>query len=154
MKKITNILLGLCLLVQVSFAQKNPESTELWEPVPARVTPGEPGLPPSDAIILFMGEDLLSFESMDGTEAEWTVVSDYMTVKPEAKSIRTKQKFGDCQLHIEWLTPVVIQMEAREKEIVESILWNATKFRFWTPGKMKLTRTDRLHLFISSISLW
>jgi len=106
MKKITNIILMLCLLMQVLFAQKNPESTEIWEPKPAKVTPGEMGLPPSDAIILFSGEDLSNFESMDSTEADWTLLNDYMTVNPGAKSIRTKQKFGDCQLHIEWLTPV------------------------------------------------
>ncbi|MDX2413911.1 MAG: DUF1080 domain-containing protein [Bacteroidales bacterium] len=106
MKKITNILLMLFLLIQVSFAQKNPESTEVWEPVPAMVTPAISGLPPSDAIVLFNGEDLSNFLSTDSTEAAWKVTNDYMTVIPGTKSIRTKQKFGDCQLHVEWLTPV------------------------------------------------
>lgn len=104
-----------CILVQGSFAQKNPESTELWEPVPVKVTPGEMGMPPSDAFILFNGEDLSNFESIDGTKANWTVVNNYMTVNTEAKSIRSKQKFGDCQLHIEWRCPQSDTGEGQQK---------------------------------------
>ena len=43
--------------------QTLPEAPEVWEPVPAVVDPGaftQPGTPPSDAVILFYGADLLN----------------------------------------------------------------------------------------------
>ncbi len=72
---------------------------------PAIVTPGQNGAPPSDAVILFDKDTLIHFVSVETGEApEWTVSGDYFTVKPGAKDIMTRQKFGDCQLHIEWKT--------------------------------------------------
>ena len=97
MKAITNFILISFLLTQMTFAQKNPESTELWEPVPVKVTPGALDQPPSDAIILFNGKDLSNFTSVDGTKADWILSNDCMTVNTKGKSIETKQKFGDCK---------------------------------------------------------
>ena len=39
-------------------ASDDPAATEVWEPVPAVVTPGVGAQPPSDAIVLFDGTDL------------------------------------------------------------------------------------------------
>jgi hypothetical protein len=67
---------------------------------PALVTPGEtPSAPPSDAVILFDGKDLSAFE---GGEA-WLVENGAATVR--GASLKTKQKFGSCQLHVEFATP-------------------------------------------------
>ena len=80
-------------------------------PQPKIVTPGtfsspeQAGKPPSDAIILFDGTDLSKWESGDGTPAKWLVKDGYMQVAPSTGEIRTKEKFGDCQLHIEWAAP-------------------------------------------------
>src|SRR3569833_720258 len=30
-----------------------------------------------------------------------------MVIHPKSGSIQTKQKFGDCQLHVEWMVPVL-----------------------------------------------
>jgi hypothetical protein len=68
-------------------------------PEPAVVTPGENGAPPSDAIVLFAGKDLLAWE---GGEA-WPI-EDGVAIANKA-SIKTKQNFGDCQLHLEWSAP-------------------------------------------------
>lgn len=106
MKEIKYLFLVFFFMTGVSIAQKNPESTELWEPIPAKVTSGEIGLPPSDAIVLFNGGNLSNFESVDGSKANWTVLNDILIINPEAQSIKTKQKFGDCQLHIEWSVPI------------------------------------------------
>ncbi|MBX2962787.1 MAG: DUF1080 domain-containing protein [Cyclobacteriaceae bacterium] len=90
--------------------RKNPESTEIWEPQPRIVTPGkENSAAPSDAIILFNGQHLDNWVSLDGTPAKWTVGDGAMTVVRGAKDIRTKQDFGDFQLHVEWRTPPVTQ---------------------------------------------
>jgi hypothetical protein len=85
-------------------------------PQPKVVTPGtfsteaQPGQPPSDAIVLFNGRDLSNWqaEKKDGP-AKWLVKDGVMQVVPKAGSIRTKEEFGDCQLHIEWAEPKDVQ---------------------------------------------
>jgi hypothetical protein len=42
---------------------------------------------------------------VNGGPATWIVNGKKFTVNPGSKNIQTRQKFGDCQLHIEWLTP-------------------------------------------------
>lgn len=105
MIKKNSLVLTLSFSMLLLNAQNDPKTTELWEPVPPKVTPGENGTPPSDAIILFDGKDSLKFESVNGGEVKWKVENGYMTVVPKTGNIKTKQGFGDCQLHIEWRTP-------------------------------------------------
>jgi hypothetical protein len=92
-----------------------PEATEFWEPVPRKVTPGTANhLAPDDAIVLFDGSDLSHFESArDGSPAKWTLANGAMTVAPRTGDIRTKQSFGDMQLHIEWASPTEIKGEGQ-----------------------------------------
>lgn len=69
-------------------------------PEPAVVTPGEkPGDPPSDATILFDGTDLSAWEGAE----RWKIEDGAAIVG--GGPIKTKQSFGDCQLHIEWASP-------------------------------------------------
>ena len=78
-------------------------------PMPPVVDPGPAGPPapvPADAVVLFDGKDLSGWTTAKGTPATWTVRDGYMEVAKKAGSIRTKQGFGDCQLHVEWATPV------------------------------------------------
>lgn len=83
-----------------------PEATEVWEPVPKVVTPGIDNAPPSDAIVLFNGENLDNWVmSKDGSPCQWNLNEGVMTVKTGVGDIQTLQKFGDCQLHIEFKTP-------------------------------------------------
>jgi hypothetical protein len=80
-------------------------------PQPPVVTPGEAstqaqeGKPPSDAIVLFNGKDLSNWESVNGGPAEWKVEKGYFATVPRKGDIRTKQAFGDCQLHVEYAAP-------------------------------------------------
>ena len=71
--------------------------------------PGEPGLPPSDAIVLFNGKDLSQWETESGGPSGWLVDNGAMTVPPKntkgGGTITTKQEFGDCQLHLEFREP-------------------------------------------------
>jgi len=88
-------------------------------PQPRVIYPGtastqdKPGIPPSDAIILFDGASIAGWESMDGSPAKWKVENGYMEVVPGTGNIRTKQQFGDCQLHVEWAAPTVIKGEGQ-----------------------------------------
>lgn len=96
-------------------AQENPAAvTRLWEPVPAIVQPGtQPGDPPSDAMILFDGTSLDAWTGLNGNPVRWSVENDVLTVVPRTGDIMTRDSFGDCQLHIEWRTPRVIEGEGQ-----------------------------------------
>jgi len=74
---------------------------------PPVITPGEHyWLPPSDAIVLFDGQDTSEWVSeKDGGDVKWIVENGYMQVVQKAGGIRTKKSFGNCQLHIEWRVP-------------------------------------------------
>ncbi|MFM1803082.1 MAG: hypothetical protein RJA81_2434, partial [Planctomycetota bacterium] len=75
-------------------------------PKPEVVTASESyGKAPSDAIILFDGKSLDSFETLGHKTAEWTVKDGYMEVRPGTGAIQTKAGFGDVQLHLEWASP-------------------------------------------------
>jgi len=91
----------------------DPALTEVWEPEPAVVVPGEGAAPPSDAIVLFDGSDLSHWRQVDGEEAQWLVEDGAVTVMPGSGNIETRDGFGDVQLHIEWRTPAVVEGEGQ-----------------------------------------
>ena len=106
MKKTLSLFLLAALFLSVQ-AQK-PEDTEDWSRKPEIVTPGKGTLPPSDAIVLYANaEDASKWESDKGGPIEWEA-GENLTVAPRTSSIHTKQAFGDCQLHIEWRTPMEV----------------------------------------------
>jgi len=84
-----------------------PEETEVWEPVPAVVTPGATcTAPPSDAIVLFDGKNLDEWVSIrDKSQAQWILSGDAMTVNKSGGGIETKRSFKNYQLHLEWKIP-------------------------------------------------
>src|SRR5690606_789773 len=82
----------------------DPAKTEVWTPVPA-VGATPVGAAPSDAVVLFGGSSLGAWESEQGGEAPWKVADGAVTVVPGSKGIRTRQRFCDIQLHIEWRSP-------------------------------------------------
>jgi hypothetical protein len=91
---------------------------DLGRPLPAVVDPGPAGqsvAAPTDAVVLFDGKDLSSWEDVKGEPAKWKVEGGYMEVVAKTGSIRTKKGFGDCQLHIEWATPSAVAGEGQER---------------------------------------
>jgi Domain of Unknown Function (DUF1080) len=125
---IISILAANILSAQENLAK--PEQTEFYEPVPKIVAPApKMGDAPSDALILFDGKNFDNFiQDLDGSAVLWKMDSnrvlsrDYkadgpavkwtlngdgsMTVKGGVGGIKTKQLFGDCQLHVEWRSPM------------------------------------------------
>jgi Domain of Unknown Function (DUF1080) len=82
-------------------------------PQPKIVTPGEPstqekpGVPPSDAVVLFDGRDFSHWRKEDGSAPTWKVENGYVEVTKGAGDVFTKEEFGpDVQLHVEFATPV------------------------------------------------
>jgi hypothetical protein len=87
----------------------DPVATEVWHPVPRLVTYQGASTVPSDAIVLFGGNNLEQWVSdKDGSKAMWEVKDGIFTVKAGTGDIKTKQKFGSCQLHLEFRTPAVV----------------------------------------------
>src|ERR1035441_2565208 len=90
-------------------------------PQPKLVTPGsfssqeQPGKPPSDAIILFDGTDLSKWEADEGNgvPTKWIVKDGAMECVPKSGYIRTKDKLGDIQLHVEWTAPTKVEGESQ-----------------------------------------
>ncbi len=92
-------------------AQKpRPEDTEVWEPVPKVVTPGQSeGAAPSDAVVLFDGKSLDGWVSTkDKSPAKWTVADGIVTVNKPSGNIETKRSFRNYQLHLEYRIPADI----------------------------------------------
>ena len=104
MKIQSMITICAAIITQITaFSQKDPATTEIWKPEVKVVTPGKSTSDaPSDAIILFDGKSGNAWQQKNGTEFKWTVSDGAMTVKPGTGDIQSKQKFGDCQLHLEW----------------------------------------------------
>ena len=109
---LLSVMLGLGGLSAGSLvmAQTRPEDTEVWKPAPAVVTPAsEIGGAPSDAIVLFDGDDQDEWVStQDKSPAGWTVADGALTVNKTRGNIETKRSFRDYQLHLEWRIPADI----------------------------------------------
>jgi hypothetical protein len=87
---------------------------DIKRPPPAEVTPGaKPGDPPSDAVVLFDGKDLGKWQTpaKDGVAAapRWKVRDGYVEVAGGTGDLVSKEKFGSCQIHIEWAAPPVVE---------------------------------------------
>jgi hypothetical protein len=78
-------------------------------PAPPVVTPGNaPGefaAPPSDAVVLFDGRSLSAWTSGDGGPAGWKVEDGTFEVAGGKGDVRTRESFGDVQLHLEFRMP-------------------------------------------------
>jgi hypothetical protein len=118
---ITSLLLGtfaICIAQQQERATQQrqrtqdpnrmtPAMTEIWEPEVRIIQPGsQPGMPPSDAIILFDGTDV-NKEWVDsrGNPTKWIVKDGELICVKGSGIIKTKRQFNDFQLHIEWKAP-------------------------------------------------
>jgi hypothetical protein len=118
-------LLGAVALADGSFYGDPPDARHPWaihdmnRPQPPVVDPGtastqdQPGRPPSDAVVLFGGKeaDLNHWcaDKPNGEPTRWIVKDGCLQCVPGSGYIRTKEEFGECQLHVEWSEPEDIQ---------------------------------------------
>tara|TARA_B100000902_G_C27144171_1_gene830234 strand:- start:14 stop:727 length:714 start_codon:yes stop_codon:yes gene_type:complete len=95
--------------------QIKPNEKEVWDPEPKVVDPYYFNGIPSDAIILFDGNDFSKWKSVRSDQKVlWTLnIDKSMTVKPGTGGISTLDEHGSIQLHIEWKTPKIIKGEGQ-----------------------------------------
>jgi Domain of Unknown Function (DUF1080) len=77
-------------------------------PAPKRVAPGPPAAPvspPADAIVLFDGKDLSKWQD---PETKCRLV-DGCIEAVGGGNLTTKESFGSCQIHLEWMAPANFQ---------------------------------------------
>ncbi len=115
MRSFANIIIGALMLLStwLSAQLTDPVATEVWEPEPRVVTPGTATSAPSDAIVLFDGSNMDAWQHKDGSALKWNLADGAMTVQSGTGDIFTKEKFGDCQLHIEWRAPATVESEGQ-----------------------------------------
>jgi len=93
---------------------------DMKRPRPPVVTPppaGDPVAPPADAIILFDGQDLSHWTAKLARGADrgktvapqWKIESGYMESVPNGGTLICTERFGDCQLHVEWAAPARVE---------------------------------------------
>ena len=85
---------------------------DISRPHPRVVTPGAGNEPPSDAVVLFDATNLDEWRASDGSEAKWKIEGDHMEVT-KTGDIHTVEQFGDCQLHLEWASPSVVEGDSQ-----------------------------------------
>ncbi|VGO12239.1 hypothetical protein PDESU_00790 [Pontiella desulfatans] len=93
------------------------ETDEAKQPQPPIVVPGtascgeKVGTAPSDAIVLFDGtpESLENWTDTKGNKTKWVFVDGALESVKKAGYIQTKEKFGSCQLHVEWASPSTVK---------------------------------------------
>jgi hypothetical protein len=89
---------------------------DMRRPAPTVVQPGESNLPtpaPADAIVLFDGTDLSQWNDGKGGAAKWRAVDGAMESVAGGGYIFTNEKFGDCQLHVEWASPAKVEGDSQ-----------------------------------------
>jgi hypothetical protein len=78
-------------------------------PQPRVVTPGmtfsQNAPAPSDAEVLFDGKDLVKWQNNRGQDATWRVQDGCVETAAQGGGIRTRGKWADFQLHVEWASP-------------------------------------------------
>lgn len=115
-------LLGMASALPM-VAQPDPNwlAHDRLRPQPPVIEPGtasnqeQPGRPPSDAVVLFDGTEktLPNWVATDGSPTKWVVKEGVLECVKGSGYVRTVQNFGDCQLHIEWTSPVPAEGEGQ-----------------------------------------
>jgi len=96
-------LLVLCAIFCTPTIAQNPILGDPQQPIPPKVTGVIDGRPPSDAIILFDGDDMDSWEHVrTGEPPRWHIENGILTVANGTGTLVSKQSFADIQMHIEW----------------------------------------------------
>ena len=96
MKTITLIL--TCMLGCSAALAQLPDHTQIFEPVPALVTGATHETAPSDAIVLFDGNNMNAWERLeDSASPQWDIEEGVVTVNGTG-NLRSKQSFRQLSI--------------------------------------------------------
>jgi hypothetical protein len=98
------IALLLSIVVVRTSAQQAPNEED-WSEMPRIVSVESELRIPADALVLFDGSNMDRWQHADGEEATWKVENGVLEIVPGEGNIYTREHFGDCQLHVEWMIP-------------------------------------------------
>ncbi len=101
MKNLRNVLIAILVLVYLAGVLGCDSSSKSDSPCKKKCS----AKPPKGAIVLFDGRDYSQWQGKRGGPVKWNIVEGAMEVVPETGDIVTKQKFGDCKLHVEFNVP-------------------------------------------------
>ena len=109
----TIILTLTCILGCSAALAQLPNHTQIFEPVPQLVTGVTHEAAPSDAIVLFDGNNMNAWERLeDSASPQWDIEGRVVTVNGTG-TLRSKQTFSSFQLHMEWRATDVIEGESQ-----------------------------------------
>jgi hypothetical protein len=99
---------------EIDRSKGDPKLSEYYNPEAPVVTPGKTAHDaPSDAIVLFDGQNFTNWEGDKDQPIGWTLENGAMVVKGGSGGIKSKRGFGDCQMHIEFRTPAEVKGEGQ-----------------------------------------
>jgi len=108
------LISALATLISSSVLAQTPDRP--MAPAPISVEGPGNGAAPADAIVLFDGSSLDAWErTADDMPARWVLEDAAMTVAPGVGTIKTKPRFGDIQLHVEWRPSATIEGEGQSR---------------------------------------
>jgi hypothetical protein len=133
-----------------------PGMTEIWDPEVKIIQPGvKDSDPPSDAVVLFNGSDVnLEWEDNRGNPTKWIVKDDALVCVRGSGVIKTKRKFSNFQLHIEWRTPSEVIGESQGRGNSGVFLQELYEVQDLTAIITGHIVKVRLAVFISSVLHW
>jgi hypothetical protein len=113
---------------------------DMTRPRPAVVTPpaaGEPAPVPPDATVLFDGRELSHWTARlsrgpdkgKAVPPQWKIENGYMEAVPNGGTLICTERFGDCQLHVEWATPSQIKGTGQAFTLALQDHLNPVRFR-------------------------
>lgn len=108
-------------------------------PAPRRVHPRTapaPAAPPSDAVVLFDGNNLSQWQP-----TEWKLVDG--VVEAAGGHLTSKESFGNCQIHVEWMTPANFKGPWYNRGNNGVMLMASTKSKSSIRGMKRFTPTVR-----------
>ena len=98
------LITALLTILAAKTAAQAPILGDPSGPLPQKVTGVIDGKPPSDAVILFDGLNMDSWEHVrSGESSQWIVENGVLTVANGTGTLVSKQSFDDIQMHIEWM---------------------------------------------------
>ncbi|MGJ8651259.1 MAG: 3-keto-disaccharide hydrolase [Opitutaceae bacterium] len=127
MASLLPLVMGTAVFADSAFFGDPPDEAHPWavhdlnRPTPTVVEPAAVvGGAPSDAVVLFDGTQA-SFDNWRHVKPEgkrkrdWLVEDGTLLCAPGSGYIATKEEFGDCQLHIEWMAPTPVHGVSQQR---------------------------------------